>query len=119
VLLLPPDQTLLPAGGDPELLLNPTGEFLERVRAAGGHFFLLEDAAGDVGSDTSDAAAGVTNGGAASGVLTQQQGGVKISKPKELSATALYMPTGWWHWVVGLTEWHVVYGGSHYPEVLD
>ena len=43
VLLLPPDQTLLPAGGDPDLLLNPTKQFLQDVKAAGGYFFLLED----------------------------------------------------------------------------
>jgi hypothetical protein len=26
------------------------------------------------------------------------------------------MPEGWWHWVVGLTEWHVAYGGSFYAD---
>ena len=35
VLLLPPDQTLLPAGGDPDLLLNPTPQLLADVKAAG------------------------------------------------------------------------------------
>lgn len=96
VLLLPPDQTLLPLGGDPDLLLNPTPEFLDAVRAAGGHFFLLED-------------------------LTQQQQdsystSVDSSNSNGFSATALYMPAGWYHWLVGLTDWHVVYGGSFYPE---
>jgi hypothetical protein len=26
------------------------------------------------------------------------------------------MPSGWYHWLVGLSDWHVVYGGSFYPE---
>lgn len=96
VLLLPPDQTLLPAGGDPDLLLNPTPQFLEDVRAAGGYFFLLED---------------LTPQRQGQGQGQQQNGG------GDFSATALFMPAGWYHWLVGLTDWHVVYGGSFYPEM--
>jgi hypothetical protein len=88
-LLLPPGQTLLPAGGDSRALLAPGRELLEAVREAGGHFFILEDRPA--------AAAGGSPGAA-----------------REFSATALMMPTGWYHWVVGLTDWHVVYGGSFY-----
>jgi hypothetical protein len=88
-LLLPPDQTLLPAGGDADMLLQPSVALLEDVRAAGGHYFLLHDQ-----TDAVDAAAG--NSG--------------------FSATALYLPAGWWHWLVGLTDWHVVYGGSFFPQ---
>jgi hypothetical protein len=92
VLLLPPGQKLLPAGGDANALLDPSPELLAAVRDAGGHFFLLEN--------VPDAAA--TGGGGGGG------GG--------FSATALYMPAGTWHWVVGLTDWHVVFGGSYYPD---
>jgi hypothetical protein len=96
VLLLPPDQTLLPAGGDPDLLLKPTPQLLADVKAAGGYFFLLED-------------------------LTlqqqqQQQGHSSNGSGGDFSATALFMPSGWYHWLVGLTDWHVVFGGSFYPE---
>lgn len=98
VLLLPPGQTLLPAGGDPDLLLKPTPQLLADVKAAGGYYFLLED-------------------------LTQQQQQQQgqgeygnSSSTAGFSATALYMPSGWYHWLVGLTDWHVVYGGSFYPE---
>jgi hypothetical protein len=92
-LLLPPDQTLLPAGGDADMLLNPTPQFLADVKAAGGYFFLLED-------------------------LTQQvrEQGRDPRSTAGFSGTALYMPAGWYHWLVGLTDWHVVYGGSFYPE---
>ena len=93
VLLLPPDQTLLPAGGDPDLLLQPTPQFLQEVKGAGGYFFLLED--------------------------VQQHGGSSRSRDKygqPFDATALYLPAGWYHWLVGLSDWHVVYGGSFYPD---
>ncbi|WIA12812.1 hypothetical protein OEZ85_006442 [Tetradesmus obliquus] len=86
-LLLPPDQTLLPAGGDSALLLQPSQQLLDDVKAAGGYFFLMED--------DGQLVEGSTNG---------------------FSGTGLYMPTGWHHWLVGLTDWHVVYGGSFYPE---
>jgi hypothetical protein len=42
-LLLPPDQTLLPAGGDSALLLQPSQQLLDDVKASGGYFFLMED----------------------------------------------------------------------------
>jgi len=96
-LLLPPDQTLLPAGGDPQLLLKPTRQLLEDVKAAGGYFFLLQDLDEDQGGWPAAAAAAHPGNG-------------------DNSATALYMPAGWYHWLVGLTDWHVVYGGSFYPE---
>jgi hypothetical protein len=100
-LLLPPGQTLLPPGGDSRLLLEPTAHFLESVRAAGGHFFVLEDRPGSPGAGS---------GG---------PGGSPGSSPGDFSATALVMPVGWYHWVVGLTDWHVVYGGSLYKEALQ
>lgn len=114
VLLLPPGQKLLPAGGDAGMLLAPTPEFLEKVRAAGGHFFLLEDVgAGGSGAGSSgpsgSSASGASSGGGISGGGASSGGGA-------FSATALFMPAGWWHWVVGLTDWHVVYGGSFYPD---
>lgn len=90
-LLLPPAQTLLPPGGDESLLLEPSPQLLADVRAAGGYFFLLTDE-------------------------PSSSGGVSGS---EFNATALYMPAGWWHWLVGLSEWHVVYGGSYYPESVS
>jgi hypothetical protein len=95
VLLLPPDQTLLPAGGDPDLLLQPTPQLLQDVKDAGGYFFLLEDG------------------------VPQQYGSSSSSRNRygdSFDATALYMPAGWYHWLVGLSDWHVVYGGSFYPE---
>jgi hypothetical protein len=96
MLLLPPGQTLLPAGGDPELLLRPTPELLAAVREAGGYFFVLQDV----------------------GQLHQEQarGGGSGSSGSDFSATGLFLPAGWWHWLVGLTPWHVVFGGSFYPE---
>ncbi|KAF8067234.1 ctr9 [Scenedesmus sp. PABB004] len=42
-LLLPPGDTTLPPGGDPGLLLRPTRQLLDDVRAAGGYYFLLQD----------------------------------------------------------------------------
>ncbi len=95
VLLLPPHQTLLPDGGDPDLLLHPTPHFLSDVKAAGGHYFLLEDVK--------------TVPGAPRGISQSGSDG-------DWSATALYLPAGWYHWLVGLTDWHVVYGGSFYPD---
>lgn len=91
VLLLPPNQTLLPPGGDPDILLNPTPQFLADIRAAGGYFFLLED-------------------------LPDKYSSWNSRDFDNFSATALYMPAGWHHWLVGLTDWHIVYGGSFYPE---
>jgi hypothetical protein len=32
------------------------------------------------------------------------------------AAAAAAAAAGWYHWLVGLTDWHVVYGGSFYPE---
>jgi hypothetical protein len=32
------------------------------------------------------------------------------------TAAAAAAAAGWYHWLVGLTDWHVVYGGSFYPE---
>jgi hypothetical protein len=98
VLLLPPEQTLLPAGGDPDLLLKPTPQLLADVKAAGGYFFLLEDLTPQrQGYSRSSSSSSSSSGG-------------------DFSATALFMPSGWYHWLVGLTDWHVVYGGSFYPE---
>jgi hypothetical protein len=103
VLLLPPDQTLLPAGGDPDLLLKPTPQLLADVKAAGGYYFLLEDLTPQQQQQFSSG-----HGSSSSGSNGGSSGG--------FSATALYMPSGWYHWLVGLTDWHVVYGGSFYPE---
>jgi hypothetical protein len=69
--------------------MNPSPELLAAVRAAGGYYFILEDLPGSS-----------SRGRAA----------------QDFSATLLYLPAGWWHWLVGLTPWHVVYGGSFYPE---
>lgn len=92
-LLLPPGQTLLPAGGDPELLLRPSPQLLRDVRDAGGYYFVLHDVSQQC-----------------------QAGGSQAGSSDDFSATALYMPSGWYHHLVGLTDWHVVYGGSFYPE---
>ncbi len=110
-LLLPPDQTLLPPGGDSQLLLKPTAEFLRAVKAAGGHFFVLEDVGAAAAAAGSSAAAGA--GSSVNGAAAGSSAGAQ----REFSATALFMPRGWWHWVVGLTDWHVVYGGSFYPDI--
>lgn len=99
VLLLPPDQTLLPAGGDPNMLLNPTQQFLDDVKGAGGYFFVLEDLPQPNKCHNGN-----------------QYSSLGIHEPHDFSATALYMPAGWYHWLVGLTDWHIVYGGSFYPE---
>lgn len=108
VLLLPPDQTLLPAGGDADMLLNPTPQLLADVKAAGGYFFLLEDLTQQQQQQQGQHSS-----------CSQQHGGSSSGSGNDagdFSATALFMPSGWYHWLVGLTDWHVVYGGSFYPE---
>lgn len=105
-LLLPPDQTLLPPGGDPDLLLNPTPQFIQDVKAAGGYFFLLQDVANNSNSSRDTSTFSVSSSKTSD----------SLDNAGEFSATALYMPAGWYHWLVGLTDWHIVYGGSFYPE---
>lgn len=114
VLLLPPQQTLLPPGGDSRLLLAPTPQLLADVRAAGGHFFILEDAP----TAAAAAAASASSGGGSSTNSSSSGSSGSSSGSGVFDATALVMPPGWWHWVVGLTDWHVVYGGSLYPEAV-
>ena len=34
---------------------------------------------------------------------------------EEPTPMALFIPSGWWHWLVGDSPWHVAWSGSIFP----
>lgn len=102
------------------MLLRPTRAFLDALRAAGGHFFLLEQ------PGAADMTYALKCGSGSDGQQLEMRqvpvlpsAAVSGGSFSGSAATTLYMPAGWFHYVVGLTEWHVVFGGSFYPEAQE
>jgi hypothetical protein len=31
------------------------------------------------------------------------------------AVVALFIPAGWFHWLLGEGDWHVIFGGSFFP----
>eukprot|EP01137_Pigoraptor_chileana_P027796 Opistho-2@10811 len=86
VLMLPPDANFFGADNKEPFPLSPTPELIARVRDAGGYYFTL--------SPEVDCCEGVMT-----------------TRP-----VTLFVPRGWWHWVLGRSEWHVAYGVSRFAE---
>jgi hypothetical protein len=36
-------------------------------------------------------------------------------QPQRLT-TCLFIPSGWWHWLLNDSEWHVAWSGSFFPD---
>jgi hypothetical protein len=93
VLLLPPQQTLLRLESRDDFPYQPTAEQWAAFMEAGGYYFDLAPCC----SDADD--------------------GTGVEGASHDTAVTLFMPNGWCHWLVGATDWHVVYSGSFKPAV--
>ena len=81
---------------------------LERVLAAGGFWFDLE-------APTS-AGGEALEGEEESEEEGEGEGGEEEGDEEESDQVlCLFMPAGWWHWLVADSEWHVAWSGSFFP----
>ena len=95
-----------------KLPARPSPDLLEAVIAAGGYWFDLE-AAHEEEEEANDASEAAAPAVAEEAVDVGDED--EDDEEEEPTPMALFIPSGWWHWLVGDSPWHVAWSGSIFP----
>ena len=129
-----------------KLPARPSPSLLERVIGAGGFWFDIEAASsaregdGEGGSDGGGEGDGDGDGKGDGGEVEEEEeeeaalaegaagddgdegdgeeGDDEEEEEDDTIPVALFIPSGWWHWLVGDSEWHVAWSGSIFPKPI-
>jgi len=79
-------------GDDDVFPKEPSPQLLGRIASVGGYFFSLHSAEAPSGREESP-----------------------DCEEAEGAVLALFIPAGWFHWLLGEGDWHCIFGGSFFP----
>tara|TARA_B110001452_G_scaffold221880_1_gene194555 strand:- start:1383 stop:2627 length:1245 start_codon:yes stop_codon:yes gene_type:complete len=117
--------------------VRPPPELLERVLQCGGFWFDLEagsagpsdaeggrcsdDLAKGEASEAGEAGEGEAGGEEEARQTTQDEDADAEEEDDDDDddddeALCLFMPAGWWHWLLADSKWHVAWSGSFFPD---
>ena len=99
-------------GDDDTFPKSPPADLLRRIALVGGYFFSMHASNIDIAEDVhgqprvhDDNHKSRASGGDYPCLDMHDDGAV----------LALYIPAGWFHWLLGDSDWHVIFGGSFFP----
>ena len=81
--------------------MRPPPTLLAHVVGAGGYWFDIGAPTGDAGSTRDD---------------PRLDADVREYATPSARAVCVFIPAGWWHWLLSDSEWHVAWSGSFFPD---
>ena len=98
---------------------RPPPDVLKQVLDAGGYWFDLEapskDARGEEGEEEGEEECEGEEDEEEDDDDEEEDAEEEDDEDSLGDAQALFIPAGWWHWLVGDSEWHVAWSGSIFP----
>ena len=102
-----------------KLPARPPPELLARVLSAGGYWFDLEASRATGDAEGSEAEGDGDDDDEEREVAAEESDEETESDndddEEEPTPMALFIPAGWYHWLVGDSQWHVAWSGSIFP----